>query len=57
MKKVNKHKKGEQGKTKALPKGVTNLTEQDLEQVQGGVSQPWEDKPQKDAPPTTVVHF
>ena len=57
MKKVNKHKKGEQGKTLAKSKGVTNLTEQDLEQVQGGFSQPGGDKPQKDSPPTTVVHF
>jgi hypothetical protein len=37
MKKSNKTKQGQQGKTPTQPKPVVELTEQDLEQVQGGL--------------------
>jgi len=36
MKQRNKNKQGKQGKTPTQPKRVVELTEQDLEQVQGG---------------------
>jgi hypothetical protein len=37
MKKIYKNKKSQRGKTPTQPKRMVELTEQDLEQVQGGL--------------------